>query len=217
MSRKKSATELDAARCSARSKATGEQCRRWAVTGCKVCPMHGAGAPSRRRFPGPDGRPRQDPRVSRLRHGLYSSRLPKEMRRMVEEFAADEAALFDLNVVQARLWVLLTRCDEVEAGLADVDVRDADGAAAVLRALDATRRVLHELATGVLVHEKIKQRSAGVTLEEVIGVVTTILLWARELAADERVPRDQIARRLSDRVDRVGQRGTLDVAALDAP
>jgi hypothetical protein len=101
--------------------------------------------------------------------------------------------------------------------LAEVDVRDADGAAAVLRALDATRRVLHELTTGVFVHEKIKRRSAGVTLEEVVGVVTTILLWARELAADERVPRDQIAGRLADRVDRVGQRGTLDVAALDAP
>jgi len=136
---------------------------------------------------------------------------------MVEEFAADEAALFDLNVVQARLWVLLTRCDEVELALADVDVRDADGAAAVIRALDATRRVLHELTTGVMVHERMKQRSAGVTLAEVVGVVTSILLWARELAADERVPRDQIARRLADRVDRVGQRRTLDAVALDAP
>ena len=136
---------------------------------------------------------------------------------MVEQFAADEAALFDLNVVQARLWVLLTRCDEVELGLADVDVRDADGAAAVLGALDATQRVLHELTTGVMVHEKIKQRSAGVTLEEVVGVVTRILVWARELAADERVPRDQIASRLADRVDRVGQRRTFDVAVLDAP
>ncbi len=204
LSRKKTPVELDDARCTATSKASGQRCRRWAVSGYAVCPMHGAGAPARRRFPGPDGRPRRDPRISRLRHGLYSSRLPAELGRVVAEFYEDKAALFSLETVAARLWALLLHCDAVELAVDDDDLRDPDRAGAALQAVDAVRRVLHELINVAKAHARITQRSAGVSIDDVVGIVASILMWTHEIAADERVPRGEIARRLADRVERAG-------------
>jgi hypothetical protein len=188
VSRPKTPAELDNARCTATSKASGQQCRRWAVSGYSVCPMHGAGAPARRRFPGPDGRPRRDPRVARLRHGLYSSRLPAELGRIVTEFYEDKTALFSLETVAARLWALLLHCDAVELATGDGDLSDPDRVGAALRAIDAVRRVLHDLIGAAKVHAQINRRSADISIEEVVGIVASILTWAHEIAADEQVP-----------------------------
>jgi hypothetical protein len=123
VSRKKSESELDAARCSARSKATGERCRRWAVAGCQSLHRPRGGRPQ-----APPGRSAAQTGANArtrarhgFRHGLYSKRLPREVGRVVAEFQGDQEALFDLKAVAARLWTLLMRCDEVEASLADGD------------------------------------------------------------------------------------------------
>ena len=164
MSHKKSESELDAARCSARSKETGERCRRWAVAGCRVCTVHGAGVPKRRQFlGGPDGRERKDPRAARLKHGLYSKRLPPEVARVVAEFQGDQEALFDLKAVAARLWTMLVRCDEVEVSLADGDLRDPKVAADVVMAIDAVTKVCRELGKVIVAQTKLSRRNSGLT------------------------------------------------------
>jgi hypothetical protein len=194
VSRKKSESELDAARCSARSKATGERCRRWAVAGCRVCTVHGAGAPKRRRpFGGPDGRERKDPRAARLKHGLYSKRLPREVGRVVAEFQGDQEALFDLKAVAARLWTLLMRCDEVEVSLADGDLRDPKVADGALKAIDAVAKVCAELAKVSVAHTKLSRRNSGLTERDLVAIVCRVLFKVREVADDDRIPRDKIA------------------------
>jgi hypothetical protein len=199
VSRKKSESELDAARCSARCKATGERCRRWAVADARVCTVHGAGAPKRRRaFGGPDGRERQDPRAARLKHGLYSKRLPREVGRVVAEFQGDQEALFDLKAVAARLWTLLMRCDEVEASLADGDLRDPKVAADVVMAIDAVTKVCGELGKVIVAHTKLSRRNSGLTERDLVAIVCRILFKVRDVAADERVPRDKIADTLAE-------------------
>lgn len=82
---------------------------RCAVSTWRECPSHSAGGPSRCRFCGADVRPRRAPGIRGLQHGFHSSRFVKKMRRMVGEFAADEAAFFELDVVQAGLWARLMR------------------------------------------------------------------------------------------------------------
>lgn len=209
MSRKKSAVQLEAARCTARSKATGTQCRRWAVSGYRVCVVHGAGAPARRRTLPPDGRLRQDPRTAPLVHGLYSSRLHRELGDVVAEFYADKAALFDLETMTARLWALLLRCDEVDGALTGVDLDDPDSVRSVLATIEATRRVLRELMKAAVLHHRLTHRPSGLSEQDVVGMFATVLLWTREIAEDESVPRSQIADALVRRVERTG-RGEVD-------
>jgi hypothetical protein len=207
MTRPKTPSELDAARCAARSKHTGDRCRRWAVSGCTVCVVHGAGAPVRRARFLPGTPPKQDPRTARLRHGLYSRRLPDDMGRVVAEFLADEAALFDLRPMVARLWTLLVRCDEVEeSAVAGADLRDPEQAAAVLRAVEGVRSVLRELVHAAKIHAQLAHRPSGIDEAQVIAMVVTVVRWADEIARDERVPRDQLGRQLQRRIEGIAER-----------
>jgi hypothetical protein len=66
--------------------------------------------------------------------------------------------------------------DEPEIGLSFVDVKEADGARAAIKAMNETRRVLHDLTSDALVHERSKRRSEGETLERFVGVVSAILV-----------------------------------------
>ncbi len=194
VSRKKTDRELDASRCTARSKATGTRCQRWAVSGARVCTVHGAGAPKRRAFlGGPDGRERKDPRTARLKHGLYSKRLPVEVARVVAEFQGDEAALYDLNAMTARLWVLLMRCDEVEAVLSQGDMTDPKAAHGAIKAIEAVCMVTGELLKAAVAHAKITRRISGLTERDLVAIVCRVLFKVREVADDDRIPRDKIA------------------------
>jgi hypothetical protein len=79
----KMARNPDKKRCTAKSRQTGEQCRRWASPGFSVCYFHGArggrpkGTPRSPNSPLPPPPPRGNKRA--LRHGGYSPRLlPRE-------------------------------------------------------------------------------------------------------------------------------------------
>jgi hypothetical protein len=207
MTRPNAPSELDAAWCAARSKRMGDRCRRWAVTGCPVCVVHGAGAPVRRARSLPGAPPKQDPRTARLRYGLYSRRLPGEMGRVVAEFLTDEAALFDLRPMATRLWALLVRCDEVEeSAAAGANLRDPEQAAAVLRAVEGVRRVLRDLLHVASIHAKVTHRPSGIDEAQVIAMVVTVVRWADEIARDESVPRDKLGRQLRRRIEGIAER-----------
>lgn len=211
MTQRKTPDELQAARCTATSKATGSRCRRWAVAGARVCVVHGAGAPVRRHKPGPDGRVRVDPRNARLVTGLYSKRVPRELAAAVRDFRGGSAAgLYDLDTVAARLWALLERCDQVEHEVTKgADLRDPQEAAVAIAALEAVRRTLHEIGNLCLARARLQMSARG-TIEraEVAAMLAMILHWADDLGRDARVPRDEIGRRLADRLDALAEQET---------
>lgn len=214
MTQRKTQDELQAARCAATSKATGSRCRRWAVGGARVCVVHGAGAPVRRHKPGPDGRTRIDPRNARLVTGLYSKRVPRELAAAVRDFRGSAANLYDLDMVAARLWALLERCDQVEhEATKGADLRDPQEAAVAIAAMEAVRRTLHEIGNLCLARARLQISGSG-TIEraQVAAMLATVLHWADDLGRDERVPRDEIGRRLADRLDALVEHEALEGA-----
>jgi hypothetical protein len=66
----------DAPQCTAKSKSTGKQCCNPAVTGFKVCRVHGAGGKKK-----PGGRP--------ATHGRYSRLKREHLRSLIEEYEQD--------------------------------------------------------------------------------------------------------------------------------
>jgi len=129
------------------------------------------------------------------------------MGRVVAEFLADEAALFDLRPMAARLWALLVRCDEVEeSAVTGADLRDPEQAAAVLRAVEGVRSVLRELLHAAKIHAQLAHRASGIDEAQVIAMVVTVVRWADEIARDERVPRDQFGRQLQRRIEGIAER-----------
>jgi hypothetical protein len=209
---KKSDAALSDSRCKATCKKTGLQCGRWAVQGSHVCTVHGAGAPVRRGRPAPDGRLRQDPRTAPVKHGLYARRVQREVRAAVQEYCEDREALYGVDAVVARLWVLLERCDSVEA---TIEVPEDPGSADLaLRALGATGQVLTALSKAILSVEKIRHRrtiSAGAA----VTMLLRVLGWADELSQDSDVAREDIARLLARRMDDYAAK--LDVASGGSP
>lgn len=103
------------AQCTATVRKTGERCRRRAVTGYRVCQVHGAGSPKKGR---PGGRP--------IETGIHSSKLPERMREKYLEAIGDPELLnlrSSIALVDARLEDLLGRVDSGESGAAWVNVR----------------------------------------------------------------------------------------------
>jgi len=103
------------AQCTATVRKTGERCRRRAVTGYRVCQVHGAGSPKKGR---PGGRP--------IETGIHSSKLPERMREKYLEAIGDPELLnlrSSIALVDARVEDRLGRVDSGESGAAWVNVR----------------------------------------------------------------------------------------------
>lgn len=95
--------------CTATSKASGQQCRRSAVTGYRVCQVHGAGSPYKGRPGGGQW----------TKEGRYSKYLPARLAGRYQEAKADTELLAlreEISLVDSRLADLLLRVDTHEAG-----------------------------------------------------------------------------------------------------
>lgn len=68
------------AQCAAKSKRSGEQCRRRASRGQRVCRMHGANS-------------RRGDRHPNFKHGLFSRHLPDGLRRLARQVLRDQGLL----------------------------------------------------------------------------------------------------------------------------
>ncbi|MCW5941082.1 MAG: hypothetical protein KIS66_02550 [Fimbriimonadaceae bacterium] len=184
-------------RCTAKSKRSGERCRRHAAPGASVCHMHGAGG----------GRP--------LAHGRYSKFLPV---RLAADYAAalQDPDLADLEgeigVVQAlvyeaareldeqsgaHLWGLIGQgCDRLERAIADDDADAAIAALAALRntvargrsAADKEARLLRLIARKEsLALSQAKRLAAAehsLSAKEANALVAALLASVREVIRD---------------------------------
>src|SRR3954469_9482211 len=87
--------------CAAKCKATGEQCRRWAVNGKRVCTVHGGLTPSGHASP-------------HFKSGRYSRYLPSRLSERYHEAQADQRLLElreEIALIDARLCDLLATED----------------------------------------------------------------------------------------------------------
>ncbi len=94
--------------CRAKSKRSGERCKNNAVTGYRVCRMHGAGSPKAGR---PGGRPPT--------HGRYSMRLPAHLLKTYEQARRDPDLLAlrdEVSLLDARLVDVLSKVNTGESG-----------------------------------------------------------------------------------------------------
>lgn len=94
--------------CTAKSKASGQRCKRWAVTGYRVCQVHGAGSPHKGR---PGGRP--------VTNGRWSKQLPTRLLERYETSARDAELLAlreEIALVDSRIGDVLSRVDSGESG-----------------------------------------------------------------------------------------------------
>jgi len=92
--------------CGAKCKATGEQCRRSAVSGRRVCQVHGGATPTGYGLP-------------QTRHGRYSRDLPTRLAGRYREALTDPELISvreEIALVDARTADLLGRVDTREAG-----------------------------------------------------------------------------------------------------
>mgnify|MGYP001607591333 FL=1 len=189
--------------------------------------MHGAGTNKRLTEPPKDGRLRKDPReaaiVANIKHARYIKHTKARLSTALADFAAAPSAeLFDIKVIAARLWTALLALDEVEAafdvtqlaGMGESPTlcecgtffRRADIAADFLNRLGAIRGVLHELTEVAKVHHKIdEQRREMFSETQVVGFIVMIVSRLREIAATPDVPREQIARRLTEWIEASGK------------
>jgi hypothetical protein len=118
------------AQCAAKCKATGEQCRRRAVKGSRVCQVHGGVTPT-----GAD--------AHQFVHGRYSKALPKRLAERYEASLSDPDLLNlrqEVSIVDARIEDVLKRVDSGESeklwkALAD-EVRDVEQNAALTGTYD---------------------------------------------------------------------------------
>lgn len=95
-----------AARCTAKAKSTGAQCKRPALPGSTKCRIHGGATPRGLASP-------------HLTHGRYSKDLPTRLASRYAEALADTELLSlrdDVALVDARIAELLTRIDKGESG-----------------------------------------------------------------------------------------------------
>lgn len=98
------------AQCKAKSKRTGERCRRAAVAGKEVCYIHGGATPS-----GPDSPHWKHGRYARG----YADIVPKRLVERYEAALNDRQALSmraELALIDARLADMLARVDSGESG-----------------------------------------------------------------------------------------------------
>jgi hypothetical protein len=104
---------LKMAKCTAKCKATGERCKRNAVTGYTVCQVHGAGAPRKGRA---GGRPANHNLVT---VGRYSKHLPTRLVEDYEKSLKDPELLNlrdEISIIDTRIVDVMGRVDSGEAG-----------------------------------------------------------------------------------------------------
>lgn len=92
--------------CQAKAKSTGEQCRRWAVAGKRVCTVHGGLTP-------------RGIASANFRHGRYSKSLPARLTGRYQEAASDPELLAlreDIALLDSRISDVLSRVDSGESG-----------------------------------------------------------------------------------------------------
>ena len=100
--------------CKAKSKSTGERCRRYAVKGYEVCQVHGGATP--RGIANPN-----------TKHGRYSKDLPTRLAGKYKEAQADPDLLnlrSEISLVDARTAELIQQVDTGESGRIWHAVRD---------------------------------------------------------------------------------------------
>lgn len=101
--------------CKAKSKQSGEQCRRTAMKGRDVCYMHGGKTPRGLALP-------------QTTHGRYSKHLPTRLAALYQEAQNDEELLNlrdDVALVETRLKELVSRVEQGDAGTAWQGVQGA--------------------------------------------------------------------------------------------
>lgn len=92
--------------CTAKSKQSGQQCKRSAVPGRTVCHIHG-------------GKSLAGPASPSLKTGRYSKYLPERLKDRYDQARADEELLFlreEIALLDSRLADLLQRVDTGESG-----------------------------------------------------------------------------------------------------
>jgi len=100
------------AQCTAKAKSSGIQCRRHAVTGYRVCQVHGAGSPLQ-------GRPGGIQKKTLQFGGRHSRFLPIRLAARYAESQQDPELLVlrdELSLTDARIEDLILRVDTGEAG-----------------------------------------------------------------------------------------------------
>lgn len=124
--------------CSAKSKRSGEQCRRDAVAGYNVCSLHGGKTP-------------RGVASANWKSGRYSQAMPARLRERYQEALHDPdlvAMRSDLALIDSRLLDLLERADSGEAGMLWERLHDAAAAFKRSRAsgdVKAMNEALHTL------------------------------------------------------------------------
>jgi hypothetical protein len=99
--------------CTAKSKRSGQQCKRSATRGRNVCNLHGGKSPRGIAHPS-------------TTHGRYSRDLPARLAKRYEASIADQDLLNlrrEIAVVDARIGELLSRVDSGESGRLWVELR----------------------------------------------------------------------------------------------
>jgi hypothetical protein len=203
MTPKQSAEELEARQCTAKSKRTGERCRRWSLAGRHVCMMHGAGTRVRQARTPKDGRPRRDPTCAALKHGRYASRVPDTLAQATVAYGKAGEELYRLDTIAARTWVHLEHCDALLAATQTAvqsDGAEMDAFAPHLAALMTVDRALGRLVHIVSTRHRILCKSEAISRGEMVAVLRLLAQWVDDLALDESVPRDEIRGRLAERV-----------------
>lgn len=155
------------AQCTARSKTTGERCKRLAVTGSTVCRVHGAGG----------GAP--------VKHGRYSKYLPKQLATRYKQMLRERSLLDGTDHLALLETLIVERLEQFEDGRAQLwahaiealaGVREAmsgGDAKGVLAGLDDLEAVLRngqgrleaESSVRELIQESAKVRQVEIRLE----------------------------------------------------
>ena len=180
------------AQCKAKALSTQEQCRRRAVTGKRVCQVHGGVSPS-------------GMASASFKHGKYSKVLPRRMSEAYEASQRDETLLaltHEINLVDARLADLLGRVDSGESGtvwrqlvIANAELnrarasQDQDRVVAAIREVQGLiSRGSHDSAAWVEVERIIQQRRRLVESERKRAVeLGTIMTSAQAMLAFHRL------------------------------
>lgn len=192
-------------KCTARRR-NGEPCGAWARRGYRVCRMHGAGTRKREK----DGS-RQPPGRPPV-HGIYSARAKMSAAAATADYEGAQDELYRLDAVTARAWVMLEHADRGVTlclkWMEQIEQRDEPGLEpgdlTILQALNgamgAAERALGRLESLSTTRAKLNQGDGAISRIEMIAILRLVGAWVRELAADDRVPRDRIADALFERV-----------------
>lgn len=185
-------------RCSAKSKSTGKRCRSFAVTGYRVCRVHGAGSPKKGRK---GGRPPE--------HGLYSEHLARDLGGVIDELRQDPHltdGLLDIahiRALTARSQTLLRGEEERFLSLAEGEQAsdgDKDGDLLMARArLLAWYERLAALATSTLAsieryYGALERKEGGVALAGLNAALLALVRVLHETVEDEALRELVIAR-----------------------